>query len=160
MILAVVVKRSHCIIRCFVGVGVMRCAYLLAQILFSGRPFPSVISSIIVERVDMELGALPPTLADCESTSSVFVFGNGNGDIRDQPCVSRKRFLKRLVICLWSGRLLPFPEFSGFSWDGKVQKLPAGLISSEVNAHQMSPSGVPPHWRSRPALKLVDGISL
>ena len=38
--------------------------------------------SAIVERVDMELGALPPPLADCESTSRVFAFGNG--DIRDQ----------------------------------------------------------------------------
>ena len=27
--------------------------------------------SVIVERVDMELSALPPPLADCESTSSV-----------------------------------------------------------------------------------------
>ena len=33
----------------------------------------------------------------------------------------------------------------------KVQKLPARLISSELRAHQMSPSGVPPHWRSRRA---------
>ena len=43
--------------------------------------------SAIVERVDVELGALPPPLADCESTSRVFAFGNG--DIRDQlrrPC--------------------------------------------------------------------------
>jgi len=39
-------------------------------------------SSVIVERVDMEMGALPPPLADCESTSRVFAFGNG--DIRDQ----------------------------------------------------------------------------
>ena len=42
MILAIVVKRSHCIIRCLVGVGVMRCTCLLAQILFSGRPFPCI----------------------------------------------------------------------------------------------------------------------
>ena len=38
--------------------------------------------SAIVERVDMELGASPPPLADCESTSRVFAFGNG--DVRDQ----------------------------------------------------------------------------
>ena len=38
--------------------------------------------SVIVERVDMELGALPPPLADFESTSRVFALGNG--DIRDQ----------------------------------------------------------------------------
>ena len=29
--------------------------------------------------------------------------------------------------------------------DEKVQKLPARLISSELSAHQMSPSGVAPH---------------
>ena len=38
--------------------------------------------SVIVERVDMELGALPPPWANCESTSRVFAFGNG--DIHDQ----------------------------------------------------------------------------
>ena len=37
----------------------------------------------------------------------------------------------------------------------KVQKLPAWLISSELRAHQMSPSGVPPHWRSRRALQFI-----
>ena len=36
---------------------------------------------------------------------------------------------------------LSIPEFSGFSRDGEVQKLPARLISSELSAHQMSPSG-------------------
>ena len=30
--------------------------------------------SVIVEHVDMELGALPPPLAHCESTSSVYAF--------------------------------------------------------------------------------------
>ena len=30
----------------------------------------------------MELGALPPPLADYESTSSVFAFRNGSGGIR------------------------------------------------------------------------------
>ena len=49
--------------------------------------------------------------------------------------------------------LWPFPEFSGFSRDEKVQKLPAWLISSELSTHQMSPSGVAPHWRSRLALQ-------
>ena len=44
--------------------------------------------------------------------------------------------------------------------DDKVQKLPASLVSSELRAHQMSPSGVTPQWRSRPALELMDGISL
>ena len=34
----------------------------------------------------------------------------------------------------------------------KVQKLPASLISSELSAHQMAPSGVIAHQRSRPAL--------
>ena len=50
---------------------------------------------------------------------------------------------------------------SGIFWilrDEKVQKLPARLTSSELRAHQMSPSGVTPHWRSRPALGLMDGI--
>ena len=45
-------------------------------------------------------------------------------------------------------------SFSGFFWffrARKVQKLTARLISSELRAHQMSPSGVPPHWRSRRA---------
>ena len=74
--------------------------------------------------------------------------------------MSRKRFLNILVICLCSRRFWPIPEFSGFSRDEKVQKLTARLISSELNAHQMSPGGVPPHWRSRPALELMDGISL
>ena len=63
----------------------------------SGCPFPSVI----VERMDMELGALPPPLADCESTSSVF--GVRQRQWRHsrpaQTCVSRKRFPKRLGIC-------------------------------------------------------------
>ena len=40
----------------------------------------------------------------------------------------------------------------------KVQKLPARLISSELRAHQMSPSGVIPHWRSRRALQLVSHV--
>ena len=30
----------------------------------------------------------------------------------------------------------------------------------EPSAHQMSPSGVPPHWRGRPALELMDGSGL
>ena len=68
--------------------------------------------------------------------------------------------LCRLVICLCSRRLSPILEFSGFSRDEGVQKLPARLISSELSAHQMSPSGVPPHWRSRRALQLMDGSSL
>ena len=38
-------------------------------------------------------------------------------------------------------RFSPIPDFSGFSRDGEVQKLPARLISSELSAHQMSPSG-------------------
>ena len=32
-------------------------------------------------------------------------------------------------------------DFSGFSRDGGVQKLPARLISSELSAHQMTPGG-------------------
>ena len=44
--------------------------------------------------------------------------------------------------------------------DEKVQKLSDRLISSELSAHQMSPSGVAPHWPSRPASELMDGISL
>ena len=51
-------------------------------------------------------------------------------------------------------RLWPIPDFSGISRDEKVQKLRARLISSELTAHQTSPSGVTPHWRSRPALEL------
>ena len=50
-------------------------------------------------------------------------------------------------------RLSRIPEFSGFSRDEGVQNLPAGLISSELSAHQMSPSGVASQWRSRPALQ-------
>ena len=38
-------------------------------------------------------------------------------------------------------RFSPFPDFSGFSRDGGVQNFPARLISSELSAHQMSPSG-------------------
>ena len=38
-------------------------------------------------------------------------------------------------------RFSPIPDFSGFSRDGGVQKIPARLISSELSAHQMSPSG-------------------
>ena len=54
-------------------------------------------------------------------------------------------------------RLWPIPEFSRFSRDEKVQKLPAMLISSELSAHQVSPNGVTPHWRSRPGLQLACG---
>ena len=35
-------------------------------------------------------------------------------------------------------RFSPIPDFSGFSRDGGVQKLPTRLISSELSAHQMS----------------------
>ena len=42
-------------------------------------------------------------------------------------------------------RFSPIPDFSGFSRDEGVQKLPARLISSELSAHQMSPSGDTPH---------------
>ena len=38
-------------------------------------------------------------------------------------------------------RFSPILDFSGFSRDGGVQKLPARLISSELSAHQMSPGG-------------------
>ena len=38
-------------------------------------------------------------------------------------------------------RFSPISDFSGFSRDGEVQKLTARLISSELSAHQMSPSG-------------------
>ena len=46
---------------------------------------------------------------------------------------------------------------SGFSRNEKVQKLPARVISSELSAHQMQPSGLTPHWRSRSALQLACG---
>ena len=86
---------------------------------------------VIVERVDMELGALPPPLADREPTSSVFAF---------------LRLATATFATSSSG-------MSRFSRDAKVQKLTARLISSELSAHQMSLSGVTQHWRSRPALQ-------
>ena len=52
---------------------------------------------------------------------------------------------------------------SGIFWilrDELVQKLSAKLISSKLRAHQMSPTGVTPHYRSRPALELTGGICL
>ena len=74
----------------------------------------------------------------------------------ERSAAVQKELTANLVECrfsLWSRRLWPFPEFSRFSRDEKVQKLPAKLISSELGAHQMSPCGVAPHWRSRPALQ-------
>ena len=101
--------------------------------------------SAIVERVDVELGALPPPLADCESTSRVFAFGNG--DTRDKlrrACQGRDSW-RDWFFCLWLGGLWPIREFSGFSRDEKVQKIPASLISSELSAHQMALGGVIAH---------------
>ena len=45
-------------------------------------------------------------------------------------------------------RFSPIPDFSGFSRDGGVQKLPARLISSELSAHQMAASTTPPFVRA------------
>ena len=53
--------------------------------------------SAIVERVDMELGALPPPLADCESHFEGFCVWQRRHSRPAQTCVSRKRFLQRLV---------------------------------------------------------------
>ena len=56
-----------------------------------------------------------------------------------------------------TGRLQFFRIFRilGFFELEKFKNSPARLISSELRAHQMSPSGVPPHWRSRRALQLI-----
>ena len=61
--------------------------------------------SVIVELVDM---------ADCESTLSVFAFGNG--DIRDQLRLAKGAIFP---IC---ERFLPIPEFSGFCGMKKFKK--------------------------------------
>ena len=41
---------------------------------------------------------------------------------------------------------------------GKVQNFTASLIPSELSAHQMPPSGVAPHWRSRPTHQLTSAV--
>ena len=66
----------------------------------------------------------------------------------------RKSSMRKRRYCTFKYSVRSFSRFSGFFWifrARKVQKLPARLISSELRAHQMSPSLVPPHWRSRRA---------
>ena len=53
-------------------------------------------------------------MADCESTLSVFAFGNG--DIRDQLRLAKGAIFP---IC---ERFLPIPEFSGFCGMKKFKK--------------------------------------
>ena len=72
------------VIRGFIGVGVMRHASHLTQILRTLPPVPKCPLQCHRGACGHGLGALPPPLADCVSTSNVFAFGNGNGDIRDQ----------------------------------------------------------------------------
>ena len=68
---------------------------------------------------------------------------------------------------LWLRGLWLFPEFSGFSQDEKVQKLPACLISSEAEhsikwllAESLRTGGVIPHSQPSRTHELMDGISL
>ena len=92
----------------------------------------------------MDLGALPPPSADCESTSSVLRLATATlatcSDVRVMEEIPEETGDLPMVdtIVLDSGifRILR---------DEQVQKLPARLISSELRAHQMSPSGVTLH---------------
>ena len=81
--------------------------------------------SAIVERVDVELGALPPPLADCESTSRFFAFDNG--DIRDQlrrACQGRDSWRDWCFFCLWLRGLWPIREFPDFRGMKKFKNSP------------------------------------
>ena len=74
--------------------------------------------SVIVERVDMELGVLPPHLADCESTSSVHAFMRLptatfaiSSDVRvNEEIAGETGFSHSLDDC---GRFRTFPDFRG-----------------------------------------------
>ena len=102
------------------------------------------------------------TLADCETASSVFAFLRlaaatfaTSSDVRVE-----EKFPEETGDLPMVETIVADSGIFQILRDEKVQKLPARLISSELRAHQMSPSGVTPHWRSRPALELMDGISL
>ena len=81
--------------------------------------------SVIVERVDMALGALPPPFADCESTSSVFAFLRlaaaifaTSSDVRVEEEFPEETGDLPMIE--------PIPEFSGFSRDEKFKNSPQG----------------------------------
>ena len=97
---------------------------------------------------DMELGASSVYVfftQTSESTSACFCVWQ-TATFATSSDVSRKSFPAEVPFSLWSRRLWPIPEFSGFSRDEKVQKTPreVDFIRGE------SSSNVP--WRGSFAL--------